>query len=205
MPPSSSAEATEAVRGELEANERLLWAGTPARGLRWGSGDFVPVFMGLSAAGIGAAWGWVMVTHSAKKVLAAALGMLFVLVGAYLAFARFFADARRRAVTVYGLTDRRVLIVWGGSTRYVQDLALREIHDVSVTEGPDGTGTLTFNRAQRGYGRSTAPTTLSLRAARMATFQMIPDARAVSQEIHRACMAEIAGPEKSPGEPGLLK
>jgi hypothetical protein len=73
-------------------------------------------------------------------------GIPFVLVGLYLIFGRFFVDARIRAKTLYGLTDRRVLIVSGLFSTTVNTLPLKSLHDISVQERSDQSGTVMFGR-----------------------------------------------------------
>ena len=71
-------------------------------------------------------------------------GIPFVLIGLYLIVGRFFADARQRAKTYYGLTNQRVIIVSGLLAQAVKSLQLRTLSDVSLSERSDGTGTITF-------------------------------------------------------------
>ncbi len=76
--------------------------------------------------------------------LFALFGVPFLLVGAYVAFGRFFVEARQRAKTYYAVTDRRVVVVSGLMSRTVKSLDLRTLHDVSMTEKKNGTGTVDF-------------------------------------------------------------
>ncbi len=71
-------------------------------------------------------------------------GVPFVLVGFYLIVGRFLWDARRRRRTFYGLSDQRVIIVAGGTSRKVTSLNLKTLSDISLTEKSDGTGTIAF-------------------------------------------------------------
>ena len=59
-------------------------------------------------------------------------------------FGRFFADARTRARTYYGVTSERIIIVSGMFSRQIKSLSLRTLTDVSLTERGDGSGTITF-------------------------------------------------------------
>ena len=61
-------------------------------------------------------------------------------VGAHMIVGRFIWDAKRRSATVYGVTEKRVIIksaVWRSSTRSVN---LRTLVDLSMTERADGSG-----------------------------------------------------------------
>ena len=76
-------------------------------------------------------------------------GIPFVLVGLYMIVGRFFVDARIRAKTLYGLTDRRVVIISGLFSITTRSLPLRTLHEISVQERRDGSGTVLFGHAQR--------------------------------------------------------
>jgi hypothetical protein len=56
----------------------------------------------------------------------------------------FFYDAFVRSRTVYGVTDQRVLIVTSVWNREIKGLSLRTLAELSLSEGSDGTGTLSF-------------------------------------------------------------
>ncbi|MEP0913090.1 PH domain-containing protein [Leptolyngbya sp. GB1-A1] len=71
-------------------------------------------------------------------------GVPFVLVGLYIMVGRFFADARQRGKTYYGVTNERVIIVSGLLSRKVKSLNLRTLIDISLDEKSDGSGTITF-------------------------------------------------------------
>ena len=71
-------------------------------------------------------------------------GVPFVLMGLYVMFGRFITDARMRAKTIYGISDRRVLILSGLFGTTVRGFNLRSVTDISVSEHRDGIGTLKF-------------------------------------------------------------
>ena len=71
-------------------------------------------------------------------------GVPFVLVGLYLIVGRFFADAKLRSKTYYGLTTERIVIVSGLFSRSTKSLQLRTLSDVSLAESRGGLGTITF-------------------------------------------------------------
>jgi len=64
--------------------------------------------------------------------------------GLYIMFGRFITDARMRAKTIYGITDRRVLILSGLFSTTVRGFDLRSLSDVALSEHRGGTGTITF-------------------------------------------------------------
>jgi hypothetical protein len=127
------------IARELAATERLLWAGQPRQGIVLRPSD---TFILL--------WGGFAIFWEATAILGGApwffalWGIPFVLVGLYLIVGRFLWDARRRSRTLYGLSDQRVIILSGGSSRKITSLNLRTLSDISLTEKSDGTGTITF-------------------------------------------------------------
>jgi hypothetical protein len=77
-------------------------------------------------------------------------GIPFVAIGLYMVFGRFIADALARARTLYGVTDRRVIIVSGLTTRSTKSLLLPGLTEIEVQERSDGRGSLVFGRSN-GY------------------------------------------------------
>jgi hypothetical protein len=73
-------------------------------------------------------------------------GVPFVLIGVYMIVGRFFVDAKARANTFYGLTNRRAIIVSGIFSRSTRSLPLRTLSDISVQERRDRTGTVFLGR-----------------------------------------------------------
>ena len=71
-------------------------------------------------------------------------GIPFVFAGLYFVFGRFIFDAKQRQKTYYGVTDDRAIIVSGLFQRKVKILSLSNISDISLTQGADGRGTITF-------------------------------------------------------------
>jgi hypothetical protein len=131
------------IAQELTGTERLLWAGQPRQGIVLRPSDVFMIPFSLL-------WGGFALFWEASAILIHApwfftlWGIPFVLVGLYLIVGRFLLDARRRSRTFYGLTDQRAIIVSAGRSRKVTSLNLRTLHDLSVTEKSDGTGTIAF-------------------------------------------------------------
>src|SRR5262249_54503388 len=101
----------------------------------------------------------------------------FLVIGAYLLVGRFLYDAWRRGRTVYGLTDRRVLIL--RPSKQI-GLALDRVSEMTLQERMNGRGSLVFgtsafNRQNVWGGGPEVP-----------TFEFIADARAVYTDIRDA-------------------
>lgn len=108
-------------------------------------------------------------------------GIPFVAFGLYITVGRFFQDAWRRSQTAYAVTSDRVIIRRGSS---LKSLNVRTLSDVTLTERPDGTGTITF-------GPITFPMAMWAGTswpgvAQQPAFELIPNARRVYTQIRDA-------------------
>lgn len=80
----------------------------------------------------------------AMRLLFGLFALPFLLMGFYLAFGRLWYEAKQRAKTVYGLTEKRLLILSGGWTRKCHSLDLATMTDLSLEEFADGSGDIRF-------------------------------------------------------------
>jgi hypothetical protein len=69
---------------------------------------------------------------------------LFLAIGLYILFGRYFIDMRRRASTYYAITDERAIILSGTFRRKIKSPNLRTVSDITVSQRRDGTGTISF-------------------------------------------------------------
>ena len=105
--------ADTAVLSELRPGERLLWSGRPdARALFIPADGFLIPF-GLLFLGFAVFW----TTQAAKgaPVFFPIFGFLFIVIGLYYVFGRFFVKVWRKRRSVYAVTDRRAFAVDGGT------------------------------------------------------------------------------------------
>jgi hypothetical protein len=99
-------------------------------------------------------------------------GLPFVAIGLHLIVGRFFADARARARTIYGVTNQRILILGGARGAQTRSVELSAIPELSLVEHKDGTGTITFGGASLAAmmtllgGTQTAAATISSDSSR---------------------------------------
>jgi hypothetical protein len=128
---------------QVGPGERLLWSGRPRQGVFLRPADAYLIPFSLMWGGFAIFWEY-SVLSSKGPFFFEIWGIPFVLIGLYLIVGRFFADARQRAKTYYGLTNQRVIIVSGLFAQAVKSLQLRTLSDVSLSERSDGTGTITF-------------------------------------------------------------
>lgn len=134
------------ISRHLESGESLLWSGVPRQGFLLRAVDAFLIPFSLLWGGFVFFWEVSALAAGAPNFFAL-FGLPFILVGLYLIAGRFYVDARMRANTYYGLTDRRIIIVSGLFTRTTNTLPLRTLNDVSVQERNDGSGTIQFGRS----------------------------------------------------------
>jgi hypothetical protein len=181
----NATEARSMIEGELGPQERLLWAGQPRAGLIVRPSDAFLIPFSLLWGGFAVFWEYSVVTDGAPFFFMV-WGIPFVLVGLYFIFGRFLVDRKQREKTTYGLTNERVVIVSGLFGRTVKSLNLRTLSDVSLSERPNGSGTITFGQGHpyswwvqgMGWWPGMPPA--------VPAFELIPDAKGVYETLRRA-------------------
>lgn len=129
------------LRPNLGSDEKLLWTGRPKKGIVFRSSDIIAVPFSLLWCGFAIFWE-TMALRSAGPSFFALFGVPFVGIGVYMVVGRFFADARNRANTVYGITKDRIIIKSGVFSSNIKSLNIRGISDISFTQKADNTGTI---------------------------------------------------------------
>ena len=132
-----------ALNAELGSGERLLWWGQPKQGLVFRASEWFMTPFSLMWGGFAIFWEW-QVMKSGAPPFFVLWGIPFVLIGLHLIFGRFFLEAKQRERTFYGVTNERVLIITGLLGRKVKSLSLRNLSDLSLSEGADGEGSISF-------------------------------------------------------------
>jgi hypothetical protein len=133
----------QSLRRELGRDERLLWSGAPEQGVRLRPSDALAIPFSLLWGGFAFFWEYSVLQHGAP-LLFGLWGVPFVLVGLYMIVGRFFGDAYLRSRTQYGVTDQRVIIVSGWINREVKNLPLASMSDITLSERPNGEGSIQF-------------------------------------------------------------
>ena len=165
----------------LESGESLIWAGVPKRGLVLRTAD--AFMIPFSVIWCGFAIFWEATALTGAPLFFSLWGIPFVLVGVYLVVGRFVVDAKLRAKTYYGLTDRRVLIVSGLLSHTTSSLPLRTLQEVSVHERADRSGSVIFGHPYP-FARSYAGTQWpGMGQYQTPSFDLIQDAKWVHDKV----------------------
>lgn len=138
------------LTSHLARDERLIWAGCPAP-LPYALSETGPKIVVAAIAEIGLAiamgivaggwFGWSEAGLARILILAIGLPILLVFVGALSTPVRRFIEARQ---VIYGLTDRRAILLVGGSTPRIEEVPTsRFVHPVT-TRNRDGSRNLLF-------------------------------------------------------------
>ncbi len=172
------------LSAQLESGERLRWSGVPGQGFLLRSSDAFLIPFSLLWGGFAIFWE-TSVLRSGAPLSFQIWGLPFVLIGLYVIAGRFVADAKQRARTAYGVTDRRILIISGLVSKHVQSVALNSLTDITLTEKSDGTGTIRFgpsHPATRWFGQGAWP---GMGAYSSPCFEAIPHVKDVYARIRQ--------------------
>jgi hypothetical protein len=168
----------------LGGDERVLWTGQPKQGFLLRPADALAIPFSLFWTGFIVFWE-IGVSRGNGNLFMELWGIPFILIGAHMLVGRFFVDKWQRARTIYGLTNQRVIIVSTFLRRSIKSLSLRTLADVSLTERPDGSGTITLGSAV-GRWPNRGLQLPGMSAGMIPTLEQIPNARTVFDQIRRA-------------------
>ena len=137
------ASAHDVISRELDGDELLLWAGAPKKGIYFRTWDFIripwfTIFCGgaiyLEYTAIANPYSWPF----------AIIYFPFVLCGLYFAVGRFYVDAKTRSTTVYGVSNRRIIIITHFLYRRTQSIPLATLQYIGIEERHDGSGIISM-------------------------------------------------------------
>lgn len=173
------------ITKELGANEKLLWTGRPKQGIILRGSDALLIPFSLLWCGFAIFWESSVINTNAPFFFRL-WGIPFVLIGLYIVAGRFFVDANQRSKTYYGLTDDRVIIVSGLFQKKIKTLNLQTISDISLTEGKDRKGTITFGPTPQFYAAFGGTSWPGMGQQAVPSFDSIENARSVYDLINNA-------------------
>lgn len=188
-----------AITSRLLPNERIVWSGRPATGIKFVGSDLLTIPFGIVFLVLSLSW--INGAQSGGAPLAFWLfGIPFVFVGVFMVGGRFPIDAWARSNTCYAVTDRRIMIARGSPFGKFTSIMLDRLPETSLEEHPDGSGTITFGEQLPLFGspysrqplRSLMPSFNAVPA-----FHFIPDAHKVFDQVQKlaAPMRSVAGAE----------
>lgn len=167
----------------LGPDEKLLWTGRPKRGIVFRGSDMVGIPFSLMWCGFAIFWEYNAITSNTPFFFKL-FGIPFVLVGLHITVGRFFADARNRASTIYGITNDRIIIKSGVNSSAIKSLTIKNLTDITFTANNNGVGTIMLGPMIPGYsmmqgtGRFGSRQTLA-----PPMLELIDDVQAVYQKI----------------------
>lgn len=138
-----NADVTNQFRFDLDADERILWAGQPRQGIFLRPQDFIMIPFSLLWGGFAIFWTAMAMSFDGPGPFAF-FGLPFVLIGLYIIFGRFFYDRWIRKNTFYAITSQRILIRTGGRVASLSSVNLATIPEITFQEHRDGRGSIFF-------------------------------------------------------------
>lgn len=132
---------TSELDSYLDRDERLIWAGKPNPGIQIGPQDLFMIPFSIVWCGFSIFWVFMAFQSS---MLFAFFGIPFIFVGIYLVFGRFYIAKRKKESTVYGITEKRILIKTGKRKVQVQSFHIATLPVIDLIETKDGRGTITI-------------------------------------------------------------
>lgn len=136
---------------QIQGDERLLWADKPARGIKFRTSDIFFTFFSLFWLSFSIFWTTMAMEGS---IFFALFGIPFILIGVYLLFGRYIADAISRKNTVYALTNKRIIIKSGIFTKVYKSVFLDSLPSLSYNEKSDGSGDISFGNSIADFKKS---------------------------------------------------
>lgn len=152
----------QALQSELLPGETLLWSGKPSRRVIFHQEDALLIPFSLMWGGfaifweIGASGRFGSHSHASGNPMDWIFplwGIPFVVMGQYLIWGRFLYTAWKKGRIVYGVTQKRVLILDTAWSRSINATYIDQIPVIEKTIRGDGIGTLRFGYPPPQTGR----------------------------------------------------
>lgn len=174
MNPETTSDAS-VIRAHVSADEKVLWTGRPAGGIKFRAVDVFMIPFSLLWGGFALfviPWN---LNGSGMGVVGILLPLFFKLMAIYITVGRFLIDMIRRNLTLYGLTDRSAVFLTTFLGTRAQVVALKFCSGISLQENGRGAGSVTFGTPAPFWAQSRSMSN----APQVPTFEYIDDARAV--------------------------
>jgi hypothetical protein len=122
-------------------DEKLLWTGNPRTGIVFRKTDIFFIPFSLFWFGFVCFWCFMAARGSG---LFALFGIPFAIMGIYLVAGRFYLDARKRKNTIYGITNKRIIIKSGVFSREIQSFNIKALPQLILELKNDASGTISL-------------------------------------------------------------
>jgi hypothetical protein len=170
----------------LLTGEAIVWSGKPRQGFCLTGRDWLMIPFSLMWGGFAVFWETTVLAQPQAPFIMKIWGIPFVLIGLYLIVGRFLLDAWVRNGTHYAVTDRRILISRSGPFRKFTALSLDRLPDTSLSQGPNGTGTIRFGQQASPWGSGNGFSAWSPALDPTPQFIAIENAQSVFDQIQLA-------------------
>lgn len=111
------------------------------------------------------------------------MGIPHLLIGIHLLFGRFLYDSYRRKNTLYGLTDKRAIIVTKVFHTKTNSIQIDKRSNISITEQKNDMGTIHFEKLKFWQSFFAKGKMNGLKDAHLPQFELIKDAKSVYNKI----------------------
>lgn len=143
--PQTSDDPASVIQGQLEAGERLLWAGRPRAGIRFQPAYALYLPFSLAFLGFVMFWGYLVFVHARIFYIPLMIfWFIFVLVSVENVIGPVLLDKLNRETSYYGVTDRRAIVVSHLFKGINRSIELSAVTEMQVKEKSDGSGTIFF-------------------------------------------------------------
>lgn len=176
------------IQKELDADEKLLWAGMPKQGIIFKGSDAFMIPFSLLWGGFAIFWEVMALQITNEKAGVLDLffplfGIPFVLVGLYMIFGRFIYDSKKRAQTFYGITNQRTIIISGLFNKHVKSINLKTMSDASLSAKTNGYGTINFCQENQMISMFMADVFPNMEGLAVPKFELIENAKQVYKQL----------------------
>lgn len=141
---------------ELLKDEKIVWTAQPGASL-FAPADLFLVPFSLMWGGFALFWEASVLTiggnggNAGPPIIFPLVGGMFVVVGLYFIFGRFFYKAYKNRRTFYAVTNQRVIVLTNTLSRNVQATFIKSVPTINKRVKADGSGTLRFGNSS-GFG-----------------------------------------------------
>jgi hypothetical protein len=122
----------------INENEQLIWSGKPKNGLIFGVEDLF--LIPFSIIWLGFILFFIIIAEQTPTFFSL-LAIPFIIVGVYLLVVRFYIDKWKRDKTLYGLTNKNIIIKYQNEIKIIN---INSLSNISIEVLKNGLGTITF-------------------------------------------------------------